>query len=402
LTLPPLACVLGDIDLVRPLGMAGIRCAVVARPTGLARHSRFTEIVIEWADPWSDPGTLLARLLAFGSSQDAAPVLFYQDDWDLLLVSRNRAALAERFRFVMPDAELVEDLVDKARFQRLAERLDLPVPPARWLRIDDDRGSLVDVPLPAIVKPLTRQAATWGSVGGGAKAISVSTPHELESVVARLHEAGVDALVQQLIPGPESRMESYHVYVDAAGQVRGEFTGRKLRTWPRAYGHTSALEITDAPEVRATGRAIIETLDLRGVAKCDFKRDPDGRLHLLEINPRFNLWHHPGASAGVNIPAIVYHDLVGRQLPVGSARPGTRWVHPTRDVLASLQGRSMTPGWLRWALESEAKSGVAKDDWRPLTIGGMERGASAVRRVIGSALGPHAYRGTHRAPRGPV
>ncbi|MCC2670222.1 MAG: ATP-grasp protein, partial [Armatimonadetes bacterium] len=48
----PLACVIGDIDLVRPLGLAGIRSAVVAKPGDPIRYSRFTEQVIDWLDPW--------------------------------------------------------------------------------------------------------------------------------------------------------------------------------------------------------------------------------------------------------------------------------------------------------------------------------------------------------------
>ena len=44
-------------------------------------------------------------------------------------------------------------------------------------------------------------------------------------------------------------------------------------------------------------------LGLRGVAKLDFKRTAAGELVLLEVNPRFNLWHLPGAVAGVNLPA---------------------------------------------------------------------------------------------------
>ena len=39
----PLACVMGSMDLVRPLGLAGIRCAVVARPGGASLYSRFTQ-----------------------------------------------------------------------------------------------------------------------------------------------------------------------------------------------------------------------------------------------------------------------------------------------------------------------------------------------------------------------
>ena len=60
---------------------------------------------------------------------------------------------------------------------------------------------------------------------------------------------------------------------------------------------------------------IVERLALTGVAKLDFKRDPQGNLRLLEINPRFNLWHHAGAIAGVNIPALVYADLAGLPRP---------------------------------------------------------------------------------------
>jgi D-aspartate ligase len=50
---------------------------------------------------------------------------------------------------------------------------------------------------------------------------------------------------------------------------------------------------------------VLARLGVRGVAKLDIKRDDRGRLHLLEINPRSNLWHDPGAVAGVNLPAMV-------------------------------------------------------------------------------------------------
>ncbi len=67
---------------------------------------------------------------------------------------------------------------------------------------------------------------------------------------------------------------------------------------PAAYGHTTALVITDAPDVVELGRRLTGLLGLVGVAKLDFKRAPDGRLHLLEVNPRFNLWHFAGRRPG--------------------------------------------------------------------------------------------------------
>ena len=125
------ACVLGSMDLVRPLGLAGIRCVVAARPGAPPRFSRFTAARLEWSDPWRHPDVLAGTLLAFGAAQPEPPVLFYEEDGDLLFISRWREALARAFRFVVPDATLVEDLVDKERFQRLAAALNLPVPRAR-------------------------------------------------------------------------------------------------------------------------------------------------------------------------------------------------------------------------------------------------------------------------------
>lgn len=299
-------------------------------------------------------------------------MLFYEEDRELLLVSRRRAELAPALRFVIPDAELVEDLVDKARFQALALRTDLPVPPA--LRFGAREGAPAAVPLrfPIVVKPLTRRTDQWEPVGGGAKALIVESHAALRALWPRLAGFAGDLLAQELIPGGEDRIESYHVYVDAAGAVAGEFTGRKLRTHPVRYGHSTALVTTDAPDVAALGRELVARLGLRGVAKFDFKRGPDGRLYLLEINPRFNLWHHLGSAAGVNLPALVYADLAGLPRgPVPRARAGVRWCKAWRDAAAAREMRVPLHSWLAWALGAEAKRLVAWDDPLPLLLGGL-------------------------------
>ena len=365
--LPPtaLACVMGDMDMVRPLGLAGLRCAVVTHPGSPALHSRFTKDAILWDDPARNPDGLVEAMMAFARSQPEKPVLYFQDDTQLLLVSRNRNRLAEGFRFAIADAELVENLVDKGRFQALAERLGLPVPATR--RLYPTRGAapdVVDLRFPAIVKPLTRRRV-WDEADGFAKAIQVNSAEDLRALWPRLAAVGLDLLVQEMIPGPETRIESYHVYVDERGAVAGEFTGAKIRTYPLAYGHSTALTITDAPDVAALGRSLTERLELRGVAKFDFKRAPDGALHLLEVNPRFSLWHHLGAVAGVNLPALVHADLLGLPRPaVGKARAGTRWCHITKDRLAARDSGLSMAAWLPWVFGCEAKA-IALDDPMP-------------------------------------
>ena len=369
----PLACVLGDIDLVRALGLAGIPSAVCAPRGTPERFSRFTRARLDWTDPWIDPDRLLDTLCDFGRTQVEPPVLYYEEDGDLLFVARHRERLATLFRFVVPDLELALDLVDKERFQALAQRLQLPVPPGRCLRPEPGSPAPArDLKYPLVVKPLTRRPSVWGPVGGAGKAVRVDGAAELERLWAPLAESRQAILIQELLPGPETWIESYHVYVDEAGAVVGEFTGRKLRTYPTQFGHSTALVTTDAADVRALGRELIERLGFRGVAKLDFKRAADGRLHLLEVNARFNLWHHLGARAGVNLPALVYRDLTGTpRTPVAPGRPGVRWCKLWTDARAARALGIPFPRWLVWALGAEAKRAVAWDDPLPLVGAGL-------------------------------
>ncbi len=348
----PLACVLGDLSLVRALGRANIPVALAGDADDLTALSRFVQTRITIPPIEEDPEGAAAALCAWASSQRAQPVLYYQGDHQLLLVSRERRRLSRFFRMVLPDEKLIEDCVDKIRFARLAEQRALPVPPTLVL----EEGALPLKALsswrrfPAVLKPASRVGWFASRLSAeqtqrGQKAFLVQSAEELRSLhgVLEAHPSGV--ILQQCVPGGEENVLSYHAYTRHDGEIAAEFTGKKVRTSPRTFGISSCVEITDDDTVRRLGRRVLEKLTsgqgpndhFRGVVKLDFKQDPrDGRLYLLEVNPRFNLWHHAAAAAGANIPAMVYRDLVEpwvRDLP-RRARPGVRWMAARRDLRA--------------------------------------------------------------------
>ena len=376
----PQAWVLGAIDLVHALTLAGIPVVAVADPQDPARYSRATVAGIERNPSSPRPEAMVDWLLAAAAEQAEQPVLYYDNDWDLLLVSRHRDRLARGFRFVAAPARLVEDLVDKARFHALAARLGLPVP--RTVRCSSREMGDHGLRYPLVVKPVCRHGTAWSRLVSG-KAAHVGDRAGMTVLAEQLDGADLDLLVQEAVPGPESRVESYHAFVDDQGAVAGEFTGRKLRTYPRTYGYSTAITITDDPDVRELGRRIAQTLELRGVAKLDFKRAPDGGLRLLEVNPRFNLWHHPGALAGVNLPALVHADLLGRPAPGSGAvaRSGVTWCSPHDLKAARQEGLGVTQ-WLRWAIACDAISGFAWDDPFPLPRAALWRARHRLRRRV--------------------
>jgi len=382
-----MAVVMGDVDLVRALGLAGIDSAFFGVADATARFSRHVREILPPIDSWQrDPAReqeVVRVLLRFAASQSSRPILYPQTDAALLLASRHRDVLGGALRLSLADADLIDQLVDKGRFQTLAERLDLPVPPTQHVRARPGQPPPeITVPFPVIVKPVVR-VSEWFSLGEEGKAMRVTGAREWARHWQDMAAVDAEVVVQQLIPGPESAIESYHAYVDADGVVAGEFTGRKIRTYPPDYGYSTSVEITNAADVARLGRDVLSRLDLRGVAKLDFKRDEAGKLHLLEVNPRFNLWHHPGAVAGVNLPALVHADLTGAPRP-SSQRVAREiaWCQPLTDLRGAYETGMSPMAWMRWARDCKAVSGLAPDDPLPFIRGTLWQATSSRMRAL--------------------
>jgi D-aspartate ligase len=390
----PLACVIGDLNLVRALGHARIPVGVVTSDlrSPVAR-SRYCARVIEVPSFVDHPAEAVRALVRFGASQDRTPVLFPEGDHDLLALSRHRDELAACFQFVLPPAELVEALVDKLRFAALAERLALPVPLTRILWRGRSLAAQAESweRFPCVLKPAMRtrwfdSALRGPALHGNQKVIRVESPVELARLLPLVERHETDFVLQEAIPGGEERILSYHAYVRSDGERAAEFTGRKVRTAPRTYGMSSCLEITDDPVVKRAGREVLAKLRFAGVVKLDFKSDPrDGRLYLLEANPRFTLWHHPAAIAGVNVPELVYRDLVEPGRPADGpprVRAGVRWMSVRNDLRAFAQYRAAGElGLSRWLLDVW-RADVTEDWAWSDPVPGVVDAAATARRLV--------------------
>jgi predicted ATP-grasp superfamily ATP-dependent carboligase len=326
----------------------------------------------------TDPVGALADLMAIGKSYAQRPVLYYGTDDMLLLISRNREALSEYFRFRMPGRELIEDLVDKARFQALAQERGLPVPPAlSCTRETPAAWVLEQVGLPVALKPSThigwlRSGASTD--GKPRKALIARDAAELEVLHERVKSYAPIFLAQRFIAGGEDRIYSYHAYLSESSQPLGEFCGKKIRTYPMEAGVSTYLELVKYPELLRLGREVSRALGLIGPVKLDFKKDPiDDRLYLFEVNPRFTLWCYLGAACGVNLPKIAYSDLVGENCELPSDyRTGVRWLSFGNDLRTFLReygprgGLSLTD----WLLSYRGQKIYDVFSWRdPVPLG---------------------------------
>jgi predicted ATP-grasp superfamily ATP-dependent carboligase len=346
---------LGGLNLLRPLGRAGIP-VIVATPDARAPvlASRFCSGSLLLPPLGQRAGVALA-LVRLGERllrELGKPVpLFYGNDDVQTLIQEHREALAPYFRLVLNEPATARALLDKDLFQTLAENRGLPVP--RVLRWDE----LARVECPVLVKPKTKTAWDESAVHlrlfeGAGKARVFASGRDVvgNPLVELLRE---QLLFQEYLPGDDRNLYSFHGFATERSEVLAWFVGRKVRTWPALTGATSYLELAHEDDVALAGLDAVARLGLKGVFKVDFKKDArTGRYRLLEVNARFNLWHHAAAWNGLNLPLIAYEYLVhGRRPAWQDYDTKVRWLCFELDFRAyrdlTTQGQLGAAAWLR-------------------------------------------------------
>jgi predicted ATP-grasp superfamily ATP-dependent carboligase len=349
----------GGLNLIRPLGFAGIP-AIVATPDprDSTLASRFCSGRCLLPLP-HHPEALVETLLTAGdrlaSALGCRVPLFYGNDDYLNLIYSFREQLAQRFLLLLNEPDVARALLDKDRFEAFARDRGLAVP--RTLTWDDTGPDALDRAAgPVLVKP--RMKVGWDDstihlrlFGGESK--------------ARIFESGREAMAhplvcqfrdqlsfQEFIRGDDRHLWSFHGVADEKGTLLAWFIGRKLRTFPSLTGMSTYLELAHDDELAAVGRDIVARIPLKGVFKIDFKKDAtSGLFYMLEINARFNLWHHVAARNGLNLPQIAYDYLVhGARPPETPYCTAFRWLcfrhdfHAYRELAS--RGELSLGGWL--------------------------------------------------------
>ena len=240
-----------------------------------------------------------------------APV-FPTHDEHLNSLARHKDELGDRFRYPFPDWDVLEPLQSKRHQIEVAESLGLAAPRTLHPRsLGEAREAAREIGYPVLVKPsdnilfkrLYRR-----------QAFLVEVPGDLDAAYEKAEP--YEPMLQEFIPGGDEFLWMLGAAIAADGEVLATFSGRKLRQTRTNMGSARVGEALWDEEVVDSGLALLAALKFHGVAQVEWKRDPrDGRLKLIEVNPRLWQWHGLTGACGADVTLAAYWDLVGDRRP---------------------------------------------------------------------------------------
>ena len=356
------------LAVVRSLGRRGIPVWVLQHGDQLlATLSRFNRRTVNW--PSQDEEESVNFLVRLAERENIRNwLLFPTGDEGAALVARHHQKLSEHFQLTTAPWEVLQWLYDKRLTYRLAAKLGVHHP---WTLYPTSRDQVAesDFQFPVILKPAYRTSFNRFTAS---KAWRVDTPEEL---LARYDEAKtlVDPgalMIQEVIPGGGESQFSYTALC-RDGEPLASLTAKRIRQIPMDFGRASTfVETIDDEETAATAAHLLRALRYTGIVEVEFKRDPrDGKLKLLDINPRVWGWHSLCASAGVDYPYLLWLLTVGEPVPRTKAGVGVRWVRMSTDAPTAireiLRGRLSLRDYLRSVRSPLSTAIYAPDDPLP-------------------------------------
>jgi D-aspartate ligase len=282
---------------------------------------------------------LIETLRQLGEELDTPAVIFPCTDMSVLLTSRQRGELAEHFHLVLPDAAIVEMLVDKGRFHAFAQEVGLPIPTTFSLhtRGDAERAAGA-LRFPAVLKPAVK-TPEWERATR-AKVYRVTSGDELLAIYDQCSGWSESFVVQEWIAGDDTEHYTCNAYFGSDSEPLATLTTRKLRQWPPTGGQAClSVEVRD-DEVLETTVDLFRRVGHRGLGYLEVKRDPGTGQYVI-IEP--NVGRPTGRSAtaeaaGVEMLYTMYCDALGRPLPAHRSQTfrGVKWIYFRRDVQAAV------------------------------------------------------------------
>ncbi len=251
------------------------------------------------------------------------PVLIASADQFVTAIADHAARLEPHYIFRPASVATQALLATKKRQYEIADVNGLPVPNTSFVESVEQLRRFASVAqFPCLMKPV--HFREWEKLPAGhpllnQKIALASSPTKLEETYRMVERVTPAVVLQEIIEGPDDAKLVYLSCYGQGGRRLGWCLVRELRTTPIHFGSASVVEPFSDPAVDALCDHFFHSIGYEGLCELELKRDSrDGRIKLIEANPRYSVTADAAPYAGVDLGWLHYQDLIGEPVePVG-------------------------------------------------------------------------------------
>jgi len=272
---------------------------------------------------------LLSDLISFGKKQSDKGVVFCTGDGYALFVQKHFDKLFPYFLLPLSEYDSLENILDKSKVLDIGKKAGFSVP--EHSKLSDDE--VFDINFPVFLKPLN------SVVGGKYDMGMAKTKKDLKNIRGNLLDKYGDMEVETFIPGPISNQFEVHSYLTSKNEplIAGMLQYQNDFTKNGFEDLTGWSEITvDYPELVQPSNNLTSLLRFKGPLDINLKRSSkDNKFYFNEVNLRSSANLMIDTKFGLNLPAIIYSDLVGKDfshLVDRELQVGKYWISDRRII----------------------------------------------------------------------
>lgn len=327
-------------------------------------------------NPDTQPAEWESFMIQLAKNIGRKAVLIPSADQFVTAIANHAAALEPYFIFRAASVATQALLATKKRQYEIAGVHGMPVPKTRFVEsIEEVRQFASEAQFPCLMKPV--HCREWEQFPEGhpllyKKIAIANSPSEMEANYRLVEGLTPAVVVQEVIEGPDDAKLVYLSCYGRGGKRLGYCLVRELRTSPIDFGSASVVEPVSDPAVDALCDGFFQSIGYEGLCELELKRDSrDGRVKLIEANPRYSVTADAATYAGVDLGWLHYLDLIGE--PAAPARWNGRFFHHIvlrRDVncfRSYMHEGKITWGGIVRSYKSPAFFDFDLRDWRVTT-----------------------------------
>ena len=283
---------------------------------------------------------LIQALIKLGPELDQKAVLFPCEDISVSLISKFRKKLEPWYHIALPEADVIEMMVNKTRFYDYALKKGFPISKTYYIHNKEELEKAVGgLTFPCIIKPPTSATKEWEK-NCKLKGYKVNGSEELFEIYDQCGSWADMLVVQDWIEGPESNLYSCNCYFNADSLPLVTFVARKLRQWPPITGESCLGEEIRDDKVLEITVQLYKSINHYGLGYLEIKKDDrTGKYFIIEPN----IGRPTGRSAiaeagGVELVYTMYCDVLGLPLPINREQKyqGVKWIYFKHDLQSAL------------------------------------------------------------------